>query len=448
MVFPVNREGRGPLSAHVSRWGAFLRGVTLLVLVGCRADPQRPDAGEVTPDAGAVEKNATLVSPRPAQVERFGASVAVRGETVLVGAPGSGAPERISSGAAYLFERGQDGAWLAGHTLTASDAKANDSFGQAVAMAGELIVIGAPFGKSGDVSTGAVSVFERRCEGCDWVEQARLTPGGGTGFGHFGAAVATDGDRVVVGAFDMGTRKEGAVYVYSKQNGSWTLESSLSASDRKQYANFGISVAISGDTLLVGADTEDAQGDAAGAAYVFVYKDGRWTEQAKLLASQGDEWDFFGYSVALQQDTAVIGAHQDEGRGGTDSSGAVYVFSRSGEAWREQARLVPTDTHSGDSFGISVALAGETLVAGAYQNGDKGRNAGAVYVFQRTEGTWSEVTKLYRKGASAEEEFGYQVDVSETGLVVGGAPGVDAPATNAGAAYLARCTGTPEIQPF
>ncbi|HZH15304.1 MAG TPA: hypothetical protein VE057_13205 [Archangium sp.] len=425
--------------------------MTLLFLMGCRADPPRPDAGGEPPDAGGelpdagvMEKNATLVSPKPARVEKFGASVAVRGETVLVGAPGSGAPERLSSGAAYLFERGLEGEWLAGCPLTGSETRANDSFGQAVAMAGEVIVIGAPFGKSGDISTGAVSVFERRGAGCDWVEQARLTPEGAGG-GLFGAAVATDGTRVVVGAFDMGARKEGAVYVYSKQKESWTLEASLSASDRIAYAHFGISVALSGDTLLVGADTDGTQGDAAGAAYVFVYKDGRWSEQAKLLASQGDEFDFFGYSVELQQDTAVIGAHLDEDSGGTHSSGAVYVFSRSGEDWREQARLVPADNHPGGAFGISVALAGDTLVAGAYQNGDKGRNAGAVYVFQQADEGWREVSKLYREGASAEEEFGFWVDLSETGLLVGGAPGVDGPDTNAGAAYVTRRDISPRL---
>ncbi|HYO72171.1 MAG TPA: hypothetical protein VEU33_39470, partial [Archangium sp.] len=295
--------------------------------------------------------------------------MAVWNETVLVGAPGSGTPERLSSGAAYVFERGLEGGWGAACPLADSQVSANASFGQAVAMAGEVIVIGAPFGKSGGVTTGAASVFERRGTGCDWVERARLTPEEGTGVGLFGAAVATDGTRVVVGAFEVGARKEGAVYVYSKQEDVWTLEATLSASDRVAYAHFGISVALSGDTLLVGADADGTQGDAAGAAYVFVYKDGRWSEQAKLLASQGDEFDFFGASVALGQDPAVVGAHLDEDTGGTESAGVVYVFSRSGERWLEQARLVPADNPYGAALGISVALTGDTLVAGAYQDG-------------------------------------------------------------------------------
>jgi hypothetical protein len=432
--------------------------MTLLFLVACRTPPPTPDGGTPTPDGctgtpdgstgnpdgGFLDKSATLVSPTPKRVERFGASVAVQGETVLVGAPGSGTPERISSGAAYLFERDQEGRWLAGCTLTTREPNANDSFGQAVAMAGDLVVIGAPFGKSGTRSVGAVSIFERQGAGCTWVEQARLTPEGKTAGGLFGAAVATDGTRVVVGAFDAGERKEGAVYVYSRKEGSWALEETLSASDRVAYVHFGIAVALSGDTVLVGADVDGTRGEAAGAAYVFVYKDGRWSEQVKLLPSHGDEFDFFGSSVALQGDTAVVGAHQDEGSDETNSSGAVYVFSRSGEDWREQTRLLPANNHPGDAFGFSVALTGDTLVAGAYQEGVKGQNAGAVYVFHQSGGAWSEAAKLYREGASAEDEFGYGVALSGTGLLVGGAPGVDAPAPNAGAVYLTRYKTTPD----
>jgi hypothetical protein len=340
------------------------------------------------------------------------------------------------TGAAYLFERSSDGAWLPKKQFLQNDAMPGDDFGYSASMNANIIIVGAPFSKRGSVTTGSASVFERQGAEGEWVEQTRLTPEKNWAYGLFGAAVATDGNRVVVGGFDMGPRKEGLVQVYSKREGTWIMEAVLSASDRAQYAQFGVSVAIDGDTLLVGAVADEAQGVGAGAAYVFVYENGQWVEQAKLLASQGDEFDFFGHSIDLHEDTAVVGAYLDEQWEGAEMTGSAYVFSRNGSTWREQARLLPSDMGLGGAFGISVALNAETVMVGAYQDGDKGTNAGAVYVFRAEGNVWRETVKLHLKEAMAGDEFGYSVDISETGFFAVGAPRADTPETNSGAIGL------------
>lgn len=160
---------------------------------------------------------------------------------------------------------------------------------------------------------------------------------------------------------------------------SWSEQAKLTASDAAAGDWFGYSVAVSGDTAVVGANGDDDGGSASDSAYVFVRSGMSWNEQTKLTASDPAIGDNFGTSVALSGHTAVVGAPFDDD--GITNSGSAYVFVRSGTSWSEQAKLIAGDADAGDNFGRSVAVSDDTAVVGAYQDDDGGSNSGSAYVF-------------------------------------------------------------------
>jgi hypothetical protein len=367
---------------------------------------------------------AKLVASDAVGGDQFGVSVAVSGDTAVIGARleatgGSGA------GAAYVFTR-SGGSWTQQAKLLASDAQSSDYFGYSVAVSGDTAVIGAYGEDTGGSDAGAVYVFTR--SGGSWTQQAKLLASDAQSSDYFGDSVAVSGDTAVIGAYgeDTGGSYAGAAYVFTRSGGSWTQQAKLLASDAQSSDQFGVSVAVSGDTAVIGAYREATGGSGAGAAYVFTRSGGAWTQQAKLLASDAQANDYFGVSVAVSGDTAVIGAYREDTGG--SSAGAAYVFTRSGGAWVEQAKLLASDAQSSDYFGVSVAVSGDTAVIGAYQEDTGGSSAGAAYVFTRSGGAWVEQAKLLASDAQSSDYFGYSVAVSGDTAVIG--------ASNADAAYI------------
>ena len=211
----------------------------------------------------------------------------------------------------------------------------------------------------------------------------------------FGASVAIDGDTVVVGArYDDNDRGNGAAYVFTRSGSTWSEQARLAASDADYGDMFGGNVAIDGDTVLVGTREEaHREHDYTEAAYVFTRSWASWSEQAKLTASDADGGDFFGWSVAIDGDTAVIGARYDDDNGKNKKSGSAYVFTRSGTSWSEQQKITDSDADYGHEFGHSVAIDGETIVIGVPghsdeetlltddpEDSDDGYNSGAAYI--------------------------------------------------------------------
>ena len=231
----------------------------------------------------------------------------------------------------------------------------------------------------------------------------------------FGRTVAVSGDTAVVGAYqdDDAGNVSGSAYVFVRSGGVWIQQAKLTASDAAVADQFGYSVALSGDTAVVGAITDDhAGGSDAGSAYVFVRSGTVWTQQAKLTASDAATVDVFGYSVALSGDTAVIGARLDDHSSLADV-GSTYVFVRTGGVWSEQAKLIAFDPDSTDHFGSAVAVAGNTAVVGSNEdNNAGGADAGSAYVFVRTGGAWALQAKLTAADAAATDYFGFAVAVS------------------------------------
>ena len=335
--------------------------------------------------------------------------------------------------------------WREQQKLVASDGAANDSFGLSVAVSGDTAVVGAAWAaSSGLFEAGAAYVFVR--SGSVWSEQQKRVASDAAPGNWFGNADSVTGDTAVVGAFHSapsGHMDAGAVYVFVRSGSLWSEQQKLVASDAAEGDLFGCSVSVSSDTAVVGALGAAPLGlSQAGAAYVFARRGGVWSEQQKLVASDGAELDSFGNSVSVDGDTAVVGAAW-AAPSGLFEAGAAYLFARSGSVWSEQRKLVASDATARNRFGFSVSVSAETTVVGAVGAAPLGLSgAGAAYMFARSGSLWSEQQKLVASDAAPDNWFGNAVSVStDTALVgAGGAAPLGLP--GAGAAYVFARSGS------
>jgi len=257
-----------------------------------------------------------------------------------------------------------------------------------------------------------------------WIQQAELTASDGKAGDYFGLSVAVSGNTVVVGAWNhtVGSNQKGAVYVFVESGGTWSQQAELTASDGGAVGMFGWSVAVSGSTAVVGA-YEHAVGSNyyQGAAYVFVQNGSTWSQQAELTASDGAAYDFFGRSVAVSGSTAVVGAPYHLASGWESGGpGAAYVFVESGGTWTQQAELTASDGAANDSFGNSVAVSGSTALVGApFHTVGSNQEQGAAYVFAESGGTWTQQAELIASDGAVNDTFGNCVAVSGSTAMVG-----------------------------
>ncbi|MDA0243450.1 MAG: hypothetical protein OT477_08545 [Chloroflexi bacterium] len=329
-------------------------------------------------------------------------------------------------------------AWNQQAKLIAGDAATGDRFGRAVAVSGDTAVIGAYWDNDGGTESGSAYVFTRT--GGVWSQQAKLTASDPGAFDWFGVSVAVSGDTAVIGARwdDDGGTDSGSAYVFARSGVVWSQQAKLTASDSAANDFFGISVAVNGDTAVIGAHGNDDGGSESGSAYVFTRSGVAWSQQAKLTAGDAAVGDRFGWAVALSGDTAVIGAYWDND-GGADS-GSAYVFARNGVAWSEQAKLTASDPAASDEFGRFVAVSGDTAVIGVIGDDDGGIDSGSAYVFARTGVAWSEQAKLTASDSAADDNFGISVAVSGDTAVIG-ADSDDDGGTASGSAYVFTRSG-------
>lgn len=250
-------------------------------------------------------------------------------------------------------------------------------------------------------------------------QQAKLLGADGTPGNWFGRSVAVDGATVVVGdcCDDAGATDTGSAYVFTRSGTVWSQEAKLVAADAAAFDDFGFSVAVSGDTAVVGAFKDDDGGANAGSVYMFARTGTTWVQQAKLLAGDPAPQDNFGRAVAISGDTVVVGAFLDDDGG--SNAGSAYVFSRVGGLWTQQAKLTAADRASGDGFGISVAIDGDLAVIGADQDDDGGSNSGSAYIFMRTGTSWLQQAKLGAADSGSGDGFGYAVAIAGDLAVIG-----------------------------
>lgn len=349
--------------------------------------------------------------------DQFGSAVALSGSTALVAANNKTVGSNSLQGVVYVLTF-NGSSWVQQQELTASDGAAGDGFGSAVALLGSTALVAAD-GK--DSFRGAVYVFT--FNGSSWVQQQELTASNGVADDGFGASVALSGTTALVGASGVainGDPDGGAAYVFQGSSGTWIQQQELTASNGVGGDYLGISVAISGSTALVGTCCVGTGSNAAeGAAYIFSFNGSTWIQKQELTAADATQSEFFGTSVALSGTTALVGAY-GKTAGSNRYQGAAYVFTFSGSSWVQQQELTASDGAAGDSFGQSVALAGNTALVGASGKA-VGSNfvQGVAYLFQDNGGAWIQQQELTASNSAADEEFGYSVSLSGTKGLVG-----------------------------
>jgi len=370
-----------------------------------------------------------LLADDGAAGDLFGFSVSIDGDTALIGAFWDD-DNGFNSGSAYVFTR-TSGTWSQQAKLTADDGAEGDSFGRSVSIDGDTALIGA--GESLFSSdTGSAYVFTRT--GGTWSQQAKLTADDAAAGDRFGFSVSIDGDTALIGASESDDAgfKSGSAYVFTRTGSTWNQQAKLTADDAAALGRFGFSVSIDGDTALIGAPKFDdgaakpsdryEDGEPPGSAYVFTRTSGTWNQQAELTADDAAEGDWFGLSVSIDGDTALIGAHVSVGLSSRDS-GSAYVFTRTSDTWNQQAKLAADDAVGGVLLGISVSIDGDTALIGATQKVDDGFTSvftsGSAYVFTRTSGTWSQLTKLTVDDAEKINSVGSSVALDGDTALIG-----------------------------
>lgn len=434
-----------------------------------------------------IAQEAYLKASNTGNEDQFGRAVAMSGDTVVVGASledssstginGVQADDNaLDSGAVYVFVR-TGSTWSQQAYLKASNAGAGDQFGWSLDLAGDTLLVGARWedsnatGVNGDESNndagqaGAAYVFVR--SGTTWTQEAYLKAMNANGNDRFGFSVSVLDDTAIVGAWGEdgdstgvggdgslnGTGESGAAYVFTRSGSTWSQEAYLKASNTGGSDFFGYTTALHGDTAVVGAYAEasnatgidgngsDNSAGSSGAAYVFVRSGTVWSHQAYVKASNTDETDRFSWSMDISGDTLVVGAQSedsvatgvngDQSDNSSLSTGAVYVFVRNGLAWSQQAYLKASHGEMSDRFGVAVSLTGDLLAVGA--NGEDSQATGAggdeldnsaidsgcAYIFARVGTSWNQQAYIKASNPGMGDRFGDDLAMSGSGLVVG-----------------------------
>ncbi|NER21601.1 MAG: hypothetical protein F6J96_13055 [Symploca sp. SIO1C2] len=377
---------------------------------------------------------------QPSQLQRsgyFGHSVAISGGLAIVGAHSTDAPGKPDAGVAYIFKL-EGGTWQLQQKLQPPDLHRDDYFGLSVAISGKLAIVGAYWkDASGKPNAGAAYIF--KLEGGTWQQQQKLQPPDLQHSDYFGWSVAISGELAIVGALYTdapGKVNTGAAYIFKLAGATWQQQQKLQPPDLQRDDQFGCSVAISGELAIVGAHSTDAPGKPdAGAAYIFKLAGGTWQQQ-KLQPPDLQKNDYFGHSVAISGELAIVGANQADAPGKVNT-GAAYIFKLAGGTWHQQQKLQPPNLQRNDIFGCSVAISGELAIVGAHQTEAPGKvNTGAAYIFKLAGGTWQQQQKLQPPDLQENDKFGDSVAISEEVAIVG-ANTADAPGiVDVGAAYI------------
>lgn len=392
-------------------------------IVGANQEDYNATGGQFLSKAGAayILKNNSgtwtvvqkIVAFDRAADDEFGYSVAISGDYAIVGAPKKdvtvGFDLASSGGAAYIFKN-TTGTWSQVQRIVASDRESNDQFGRSVAISGDYVIVGAPYedsaGPGGNPQSNKGSAYIFKKEASNWMEEQKIFSTGGSN-DYFGWSVGISEDYVISGMpgddlfntsgdllNDVGT----AVVFKRSTTGDWAQMQIIIAADRGDGDEFGTSVAISGDYAIVGAMYEDnnvtggANLSNAGSAYIFQRNAETWSQMDKIVASDRAAGDLFGVSVSISGEYAVVGAYNEDedpvGENTLSNSGSAYIFKNTSGNWVQANKIVSSDRASSDYFGYSVAISGDYAIVGAYREdenqigGNSLDNAGASYIFK------------------------------------------------------------------
>ena len=377
----------------------------------------------------AITERAKLLASDAAASDNFGFGVAISGDYVIVGARGKNG----GAGSAYIFCRTDINTWDAGVKILASDAAAGDFFGYSVAVSGDYAIIGAPLNDDVGTSTGSAYIF-RRTDINTWDAGVKILASDKGAGDKFGDSVSISGDYAIIGApqnNDNGTYS-GSAYVFRRTGtNTWDRGTKILAPDAATTDRFGISVSISGDYAIVGAQLNDDKGKDSGSAYVFSRTAiNTWDAGTKILAPDGAAGDYFGFSVAISGDYAIVGAPRN-GHAGT-FSGSASIFHRTGtNTWDAGTRIIAPDAAVAPAFqqfGYSVAISGDNAIVGTTRDN--------VYIFHRTgTNTWDAGTKIVGSDVVTGDYFGSRVAISGDYAIAGAMFHTDV-GTKSGSAYI------------
>ncbi len=370
--------------------------------------------------AASFEEDQQLIGA--GQDHQFGSAVDTDGTTLVVGAPGFPGAAGNGSGAVFIYIRSASG-WTQQQQIEASDAAAFDGFGTSVAVDGDRLIVGSPFDDTlAGVDAGSAYVFERT--GSTWTQEQKLediTPNAGN---EFGTAVDISGTTAAVGAPGdrSGTFDSGTVSVFTRSGTTWSLQATLVATDNATGDAFGSAVVLEGDTALVGAP-DKAGGPfvlGAGAAYVFTRSASLWSQDQKLLPGNVGTDSHFGISIDLSGDQLIVGADMDDNNVGQNVGGAFVYEGGGATPWVLDVELTPGDGANGDGFGADVAIRDDVAVVGSVNDITvRGSETGSTYVFERRQSSWRQAQKILATDGGGSDQFGYRIALEGNDLFVG-----------------------------
>jgi hypothetical protein len=391
-------------------------------------------------------------------LDGFGFTVSLDGNVAISGA-WVDEEQGILSGSAYIF-RSVGGVWTEEQKLLPADGGPGDRFGHTAAISGNVAVIGAVLDDDAvgcfdkDCDSGSAYVF--RFNGTDWVEEQKLLASDGDPVDQFGFAVATDGNVAVIGAVDDDdiADRSGAAYVYRYDGESWIEEQKLKATDPEFFDTFGFDVGVLDDVIAVGNRWDDDDGSNSGSVFMYRFDGENWQFEQEIAASDAAVNANFGHSLSLNQNRLIVGANWDDSACEGDvlcRSGAAYVFDFDGERWNETQKLVSDDIAREDEYGHDVALDGDRAIVSARWNDDACTkdpdcNSGSVYVYHFDGETWGDESKITADDAAATDFYGISVDISGQTAWVGSYLDDDA-GTASGSVYVygiteSACSGS------
>ncbi len=341
----------------------------------------------------------------------FGVSVSISSDYAIVGASGEDPSGTAGAGSAYIFKR-SDAGWAQQQKINASDAQASDSFGISVSISGDYAIVGASGeDPSGTLNAGSAYIFKRN--GTSWAQQQKINASDKEAKDYFGWSVSISGNYTIVGApyedlssiSNISTTDAGSAYIFNRSGTTWSQQQKINASDKQAHDNFGWSVSINGAYAIVGAPYEDPSSISnisttdAGSAYIFKRSGTTWSQQQKINASDKGAGDYFGYSVSIDGDYAIVGAPYEDPSSisniSTLNAGSAYIFKRSDTAWAQQQKINASDKGANGLFGQSVSISGDYAVVGAPgEDPSNTLNAGSAYIFSRSDVGWAQQQKI------------------------------------------------------
>ncbi len=341
--------------------------------------------------------------------EQFGTAVAIYSNTIVIGAPG----QANSNGEACIYQQ-EDQVWQLSTCLSAIPTFASNvqQFGDAVSISENYIIVGATQNNSN--STGAAYIFSYQNNA--WIQDAELLNPDSVTNGTFGETVSISGEYAAVGSQGLGASRDGAVYIFKRDDTGWAFDTTISPDAGENNRRFGSSVALSGEYLIIGNYEHGRYRE--GSATIYKRDDDIWSRQARLKGGTITRNGEFGFATAISENYAVVGAQMenDPDNNKTKKRGAAYVYRREGTQWHHQTKLLASDGVKGDQFGSAVTVSGNHIIVGAKK---KDSSSGSSYIFENIEGSWSELEIINASDRSSQDNFGNAVALSDNNFVIG-----------------------------